>query len=182
MIKLDSILKSRDITLPIKIHIVKSEVAQSCLILCNPIDCSLSGSSVHGIFQAKVLEWVAISFSRGSSWPRDRTQVSHIVDRCFTIWATREVPTHNSGVSLKTWKIPCRHFHFPGAHLEVLKKITNSFPRWFHDFVLLPTSMRVSAASHFHQWWEVFDLLNFIYSNVWETVSHCSFHFHFPDS
>ena len=65
---------------------------------------------------------------------------------------TREVPTHNSGVSLKTWKIPCRHFHFPGAHLEVLKKITNSFPRWFHDFVLLPTSMRASAASHFHQW------------------------------
>ena len=159
-----------------------SEVAQSRPTLCNPMDCSLPGSSFHGIFQAIVLEWDAISFSRGSSWPRDRTQVSHIVDRCFTIWATREVPTHNSGVSLKTWKIPCRHFHFPGAHLEVLKKITNSFPRWFHDFVLLPTSMRVSAASHFHQWWEVFDLLNFIYSNVWETVSHCSFHFHFPDS
>ena len=52
---------------------------------------SLSGSSVHGIFQAIVLEWIAVSFSRGSSQPRDRTRVSHIVDRRFTIWATREV-------------------------------------------------------------------------------------------
>ena len=49
-------------------------------------------SSVHGIFQAIVLEWIAISFSRGSSQPRDQTRVSHIVDRCFTFWATREVP------------------------------------------------------------------------------------------
>ena len=55
------------------------------------MDCSLSGSSVHGIFQAIVLEWIAISFSRGSSRPRDQTQVSHIVDRRFTVWATREV-------------------------------------------------------------------------------------------
>ena len=70
-----------------------SEVAQSCWTLCDPMDCrSLPCSSVHGIFQARVLEWVAISFSRGSSWPRDRTQVSCIVGRCFTIWATKEVP------------------------------------------------------------------------------------------
>ena len=55
------------------------------------MDCSLQGSSVHGIFQAGVLECIAISFSRGSSQPRDRTRVSHIVDRCFTIWVTREV-------------------------------------------------------------------------------------------
>ena len=48
----------------------KSEVAQSCLTLCDPMECSLPGSSVHGIFQARVLEWVAISFSRGSSQPR----------------------------------------------------------------------------------------------------------------
>ena len=61
------------------------EVAQSCLTLCDPMNCSLPGSSVHGIFQAIVLEWIAISFSRGSSQPRDRTPVSHIVDRRFTI-------------------------------------------------------------------------------------------------
>ena len=53
--------------------------------------CSLPGSSVHQIFQARVLECVAISFSRGSSWPRGRTRVSHIVGRCFTVWATSEV-------------------------------------------------------------------------------------------
>ena len=53
---------------------------------------SLQVSSVHGIFQARVLKWAAISFSRGSSRPRDRTRVSCIVGRCFTIWATREVP------------------------------------------------------------------------------------------
>ena len=67
-----------------------SEVAQSCPTLCDPMDCSLPGSSVHGIFQAKVLEWIAISSSRGSSRPRDQTQISHIVGRRFTIWATRE--------------------------------------------------------------------------------------------
>ena len=69
-----------------------SEVAQSCPTLCDPMDCSLSGSSVHGIFQARVLEWVAISFSRGSSQPRNRTRVSCIAGRRFTVWATREAP------------------------------------------------------------------------------------------
>ena len=67
-----------------------TEVAQSCPTLCDPMDCSPAGSSVHGIFQAWILEWVAVSFSRGSSWPRDRTQVSRIVGRSFTVWATRE--------------------------------------------------------------------------------------------
>ena len=69
----------------------ESEVIQSCPTLCNPMDCNLSGSFVHGIFQAIALEWIAISFSSGSPWLRDRTQVSRIVDRRFTIWATREV-------------------------------------------------------------------------------------------
>ena len=69
----------------------ESEVTQSCPTLCNPMDCSLPGSSVHGIFQAIVLEWIAISFSSESSRPRDGTQVSRIVDRRFTVWAPREV-------------------------------------------------------------------------------------------
>ena len=69
----------------------EGEVTQSCPTLCDPMNCSLPGSSIHGILQARVLEWVAISFSRGSSRPRDRTWVSCIVGRCFTIWATREV-------------------------------------------------------------------------------------------
>ena len=64
---------------------LKVLVTPSCPILCNPMDCSPRGSSVHGIFQARILEWVAIPFSRGSSLPRDRTQVSHNVGRFFTI-------------------------------------------------------------------------------------------------
>ena len=62
----------------------ESEVAQSCPTVCDPMDCSPPGSSVHGIFQARVLEWVAISFSRGSSQPRYRTWIFHIAGRCFT--------------------------------------------------------------------------------------------------
>ena len=67
----------------------KSEVT-FCQTLCDPMDCNLSGFSDHGIFQAKILEWVAIFFSRGSSRPRGWTRVSCIADRRFTIWATRE--------------------------------------------------------------------------------------------
>jgi len=65
-----------------------SEGAQSSPTLCDPMDCSLSGSSIHGIFQARILEWVAISFCRRSSPARNWTRVSCIVDRLFTIWAT----------------------------------------------------------------------------------------------
>ena len=59
-------------------------------VISNPMDSSPLGSSVHGILQARILEWVAIPFSRASSWPRDQIQVSHFADRFFTIWATRE--------------------------------------------------------------------------------------------
>ena len=59
-------------------------VAKSCLTLCSPMDCSLPGSSVHGILQARIPEWVAISFSRGSSQFRDQTQVSCIAGRLLT--------------------------------------------------------------------------------------------------
>ena len=68
-----------------------SEVTQSCPTLCYPVDCGPPGSSVHGIFQARILEWIVISFSRGSSQPRHRTQVSHIAGRCFNLWATMSV-------------------------------------------------------------------------------------------
>ena len=70
--------------------LVSGEVAQSCPTLCDLVDCSLPGSSIHGILQTRILEWVAISFSRGSSRPRDRTQVSCIGGRRFNLWATRE--------------------------------------------------------------------------------------------
>jgi len=58
-------------------------VAQLCPTLCDPMDCSPPGSSFHGILQARILEWVAIPFSRGSSQPKDLTQVSCISGRYF---------------------------------------------------------------------------------------------------
>ena len=67
------------------------------------MDHSPPGSSVHGILQARILEWVAISFSWGSSWPRDRTQVSRISGRCFNLWATREAPIANSQGPNRVW-------------------------------------------------------------------------------
>ena len=76
-------------------------VCVSCSVaLCDPMDCSLP---VHGILQARILEWVAIPFSRGSSWLRDQTQVSYIVGRFFTIWATREALSTSLHLHRKLW-------------------------------------------------------------------------------
>ena len=84
-------------------------VAQSCLTLCDPMDCSPPDSSVHWILQARILEWVAISLSRESSRPRDQTRVCRIVGRRFTFWATREAL--------------CRHLEnsifFPSSFTEI---------------------------------------------------------------
>ena len=65
-------------------------VTQPCPTLWDPMDCSLPGPFVHGIFQARILEWVGIPFSRGSSQPRDWAWVSCIAGRFVTVWATRE--------------------------------------------------------------------------------------------
>ena len=86
-------------------------VAQSCLTLCDPMDCSPPGSSVHGILQTRIPEWAAIPFSRGTSRPRDGTTVSRIADKFFSLshqgsllcierslnrWTTKEVSTYFS--------------------------------------------------------------------------------------
>ena len=83
--------------------------AQSHLTLCDPMDCSLPGSSVHGSFQARILEWVAISYSKGSSWPKDRTHVScisctgrQVLYHCST-WA----PIWSPG-----WRRPLQTFYW----------------------------------------------------------------------
>ena len=80
----------------LKWHACVCWVVQSCPTLWNPVDCSPPGSSVHRIFQARILEWAAISLSRGSSRPRGRTQVSCV--SCFSRqilyhWATWEAPS-----------------------------------------------------------------------------------------
>ena len=80
------------------------------------MDCSLPGSSIHGISQARILEWVAISFSSGSSLPRDGTQVSHIAGRLFTVWSTREDPNLSLNqviYSIVTIHLFCNLFQLP---------------------------------------------------------------------
>ena len=84
----------------------ESEVAQSCPTLCDPMACRLPGSSLHGILQARVLEWVAISFSRGSSRPRGRTLDSRIPGRRFNLWATREAVTITGNYMQKISQTP----------------------------------------------------------------------------
>ena len=85
------------------------------LTLCNPVDYSSpQGSSIHGILQTRILEWVAISFSRGFSWPRDWTQVSRIAGRCFNLWATREAQTYTQSISSE---VPVLVNHEPESRL-----------------------------------------------------------------
>ena len=88
----------------------------SCIWLCSPMDCSPPGSSVHGILQARTLEWSAISFSSGFSWPRDWTQVSCIAGRFFTIWATRKPNCYVTNISDR-----------PKANQSILKEITPEY-------------------------------------------------------
>ena len=71
---------------------VKVLVAQLCPTLCDPVVCSPLSSSVHGILQARILEWVAISFYRASFWPREWTQITCTSGKFFTVWAIREAP------------------------------------------------------------------------------------------
>ena len=90
--------------MPKNVQRVKVLVIQLRPTLCDPMYCGLPDSSVHGILQARILGWVAISFSRGSSWPRDRNQVCS-AGRIFTVWATNyhtvELISHASNVMLK---------------------------------------------------------------------------------
>ena len=84
-------------------------VAQLCPTLCDPVDCSPPGSSVHEVFQARILEWVATSFSKGSSQPRDQTRVSCTAGRFFTDWATREALSSRGKCFIGLW-LPFRTF------------------------------------------------------------------------
>ena len=123
----------------------ESEVAHSCPTLCDLMDCSLPGSSVHGVFQARVLEWFAISFSRESSHPRDRTQVSCIVSRCLTVWATRDDPIYHyaaaAAKSLQSCPTLCNTVDcsLPGSSVHgilpvrILERVAMPFSRWSPD-------------------------------------------------
>ena len=105
--------------------------------LCSPLGCSLPGSCVHGIFQARLLEWVAISYSRGSARPRDRTRVSRfswIAGRFFTHWADREAFTVNAKLcwyDVVTGTVPRTDIHHGIGKSNTQKKMQNMVLDWF---------------------------------------------------
>ena len=123
---------------------MKVLVAQLWPTLCNTMDCSLSASSVHGIFQARILEWIAIPFSRGSSQPRNRTQVSCIASRFFTVWATGE---WNVAWFLGGIKMCLFHFCTPIYSTRLGSELHSYFSKWVSwvsnecAFILLRTLM-----------------------------------------
>ena len=100
---------------------------------------SLPGSSVHGILQARILEWVAIPFSRGSSWTRDQTQISPITGKVFTIWATRE----GDSASYSWQKSSGSFSSFIPCIQSTISILLILFPRYISN---IPTSLLV----HFH--------------------------------
>ena len=87
---------------------MKAKVSQSCLTLCYPMDCI-----AHGILQARILEWVAFPFSRGSSQPRDQTQVCHIAGRFFISWATRNPIGFTLNYTQNLTSSHCPFYHCP---------------------------------------------------------------------
>ena len=96
-------------------------LTQSCLTLWDPMACILPGSSVHGILKARILEWAAISFSRGSSWPRDWICVFCIAGKFFTIWVTREAP--------KVETVAVADFVFLGSKITADCECSHKFER-----------------------------------------------------
>ena len=118
--------------------------AQSYPTLCNPIDYSPPGSSVDGILQVRVLEWVAIPFIRGSSWPRDRTWVSCIAGKFFTIWTVREVPILTIWVDNRRFRV-IAWLDLHHAKIEDKRRRGQQRMRWFDSI----TDMNLS------QLWEI---------------------------
>ena len=117
--------------------------------------CSPPGSSVHGILQARILEWVAISFSRGSSQPRDRTQVSHTAGRLFTVWATGKANYRWTGIKTQ-WSRWAQINIMNSSILIVLFWIVAAYQHWWnqtclhsHCTVLFNQNSKSQCLKHF---------------------------------
>ena len=152
----------------------------SCVWLCNSTGCSPSGSFVHGILQARIPEWVAIPFSRRSSWPRDWTLVSHIVGRFFTIWAARKAQTEGVlscfnhiwlFVTPRTVACQVRKLKWAAMsssrgssppkdrdYLAIEQILLKSFPSWFKSWSLSPRleEFMASIREHSYPWPSLF--------------------------
>ena len=117
---------------------VKVKVTQSCLTLCDPMDYY----TVHGILQARILEWVAISFSRGSSQPWGQIQVPRITGRFFTSWATRKAQENEDACQIQIWRKGWPHLEGPSSLLRVVNMYV----------CVICTLQDLSFPSH-HIWW-----------------------------
>ena len=107
-------------------------VCQSNSLWPHGLDCSPPGSFSHEIFQAKLLEWVVVSFFRGSSRPRDWTQASCIAGRFFTIWATREAQRPNNRMTqIRPKMIILSHNRLEGCRWSVVHRLWGAWP-WHH--------------------------------------------------
>ena len=126
-------------------------VVQSCLILCNSMDYSTPGSSVHGIFQARILECIAISFSRGSSQPRDQTHVSCTGGQILYHWAMREAQLVTGLPFINcfqiTYRLLCKHFKGRKylSSLQTLQLIHPLHPSYFFNFLHFPLQPDLSV-------------------------------------
>ena len=149
-----------------KVYEVKwSEVAQSCLTLCDPVDCSPPCSSVHGIFQARVLEWVAISFSTGSSRPRDRTQVSCIVSKTLYRLSHLRLGGWNGRECLrmiKYWQILIQLSRRSNSMVKTGSKINNHKPM----YIILETCIS-KMFEHFEQRNEIINSSVYQLNGIW---------------
>ena len=131
-------------TLFLRALLLICSVTKCCPNLCDPMSDSQQVFSVHGIFQVWILEWVAISFSRGPSRHRDRTRVSHIVGRCFMVQATREARRHQQRICSPSHSLPrlqdtmrsCEHTG-RWRHLQPKRIFTRHQTDWYFDLGLL---------------------------------------------
>ena len=132
---------------------------QSCLILCDPMDCSPPDSSVHGILQVRILDRVAISFCRGSSPPRNRTQVSWTAGKFFPIWATREATRE----AIYIWVVLRSYFTLYGQNFlfswephilisNILWWYPELLTRFWPLYEMRPAFMEVMGCSRTRRW------------------------------
>ena len=124
-------------------------VTQLSPTLWNSMDCSQPGSSVHGVLLARIFEWVAMPFSRGSSWPRDPTRVSCVAAGCFTFWATREVHsfyTNRQNCLTDKWQIFCSSRE---TQLMLQEDATYSF---YNRSVAHTITHAYQSQGHWHPW------------------------------
>ena len=124
---------------------MKVLVAQSCLTLCDPMDCSPPGPSVHGILQARILEWAAITLSRGSSQPRDRTQVSCTAVRLFTSLSHQRSP-------VEMQRIPFYEFQNSG-HLSIWKLQYKKAWSFNYNIAEWESSILLLSSDFLDLWW-----------------------------